>query len=502
MSQKENRIITSTENVLGYEAIERTPSTQQVEKENEKIEKKLVRKIDLKLIPWVSILYLLLSLDRNNIGNARLGSLEKDLNLVGNDYYTALTIFFAGYVIFHIPSNLLVKILRPSHWISSTMILWGICSLCQAFTHNAAGLIACRFFLGIFETGVGPSTPLFLSFWYQRNELATRVAIYFGSATIAGAFAGAIAYGVLSTLENAHGLAGWRWLFIVEAIPTILFGLMSFVVLPDTPETTKAGRWLSAHEREIAIQRIKKSGNIDDKLFDKKQFIAAWLDYKVWFSVLIYIGLNISLASFAVFLPTLIRDMGFSLLNAQLLTIPPYVIACCLVFIVSWNSDRTLQRGYHVMSVCIIGILGYLFLLTSSSSSSSHVGLRYTGAILVACGIYPIIPLTLSWVSNNQLGHTKRGVAIAMTSMMAQCFSMLGTQIYHSEDAPRYSRGHTICLVFLVLTACSAAILRYLLARENKRRDKVYGKNEALIDMSLIDIDGVYDKHPQFRYAL
>lgn len=180
------------------------------------------------------MLYLLLSLDRNNIGNARLGTLEKDLNLVGNDYYTALTIFFAGkrdtndymhrlslsvyilitrtgYVLFHIPSNLVVKRLKPSRWISGTMIMWGICSLCQAFTHNAAGLIACRFFLGVFETGVGPSTPLFLSFWYQREELATRVAIYFGSSTVAGAFAGAIAYGVLGTMEGAHGIAGWRY---------------------------------------------------------------------------------------------------------------------------------------------------------------------------------------------------------------------------------------------------------------------------------------------------
>lgn len=163
---------------------------------------------------------------------------------------------------------------------------------------------------------------------------------------------------------------------------------------------------------------------------------------------------------------------------------------------VSWNSDRTLQRGYHVIAVCTIGVMGYVFLL-----ATANVGLRYTGAVLVACGIYPIIPLTLSWVSNNQLGHTKRGVAIAMTSMIAQCFSMLGTQIYKTEDGPRYIKGHVICLVFLSLAGCSAGILRFLLARENDRRDKVYGVPESK-DMSGHDIDGVYDNHPQFRYAL
>ncbi|GAA5817408.1 hypothetical protein MFLAVUS_010954 [Mucor flavus] len=484
-------ILSSEEIVRSYDSI----SVLSTEREKAEVtERRLLRKLDFRLIPWLSVLYLLLSLDRNNIGNARLGTLEKDLNLVGNDYYTALTIFFAGYVLFHIPSNLLVKKLRPSRWISSTMILWGICSLCQAFTHNAAGLIACRFFLGVFETGVGPSTPLFLSFWYQRDELATRVAIYFGSSTVAGAFAGAIAYGVLGTLEGAHGLAGWRWLFIVEALPTIVLGFLSFIVLPDTPET--AGKWLTPEEKRVAIERTQRSGNTDEKSFDKKQFVAALIDYKVWFSVVIYIGLNIALASFSIFLPTIIRDMGFDSLKAQLLSIPPYIAAACLVFVVSWNSDRTLQRAYHIVVVCVIGVLGYVLLL-----ATTKVGLRYTGAILVACGIYPIIPLTLSWVSNNQLGHTKRGVAIAMTSMIAQCFSMLGTQIYRAEDGPRYIKGHTICLIFLSLAACSACVLRILLARENRKRNELYGVPESN-DMSGLNIEDVYDKHPQFRYAL
>ncbi|KAI8975419.1 major facilitator superfamily domain-containing protein [Mycotypha africana] len=194
--------------------------------------------------------------------------------------------------------------------------------------------------------------------------------------------------------------------------------------------------------------------------------------------------------------------MGFSSLHAQLLSIPPYVVACSLVFLVSWNSDRTLQRGYPIMGVCGIGMLGYIFLL-----ANDHVGLRYTGAVLVACGVYPIIPLTLSWVSNNQLGHTKRGVAIAMTSMIAQCFSMLGTQIYRTEDAPRYIKGHAICLVFLGIAACSAALLRSLLARENRKRDEAYGVvDESDINygemMTGAHLDGLYDKHPQFRYAL
>ncbi|KAI8092875.1 putative MFS transporter [Halteromyces radiatus] len=471
-------------------------TTMMMTEEERGLEKKLLRKQDIRMIPWLSLLYLMLSLDRNNIGNARLGGLEQDLHMEGNDYYTALTIFFAGYVIFHIPSNLLVKRLRPSFWISFTMVMWGICSFCQAFTHNAAGLIACRFFLGIFECGVGPSLPFFLSLWYQKDELALRVAIYFGSSTLAGAFSGAIAYGVLATLNGAHGIAGWRWIFIVEAVPTIALGLLSVMMIPDLP-TSVNRRWLTSEEQELAIKRATISGNTDNRPFDKKQLFAALMDYKNWLTVIIYVGLNVALGSYAVFLPTIIRDLGFTSLNAQLLSIPPYAVACCLVFLVSWNSDRIVQRGYHIMTMASIGALGYIFLL-----ASENLGLRYTGAILVACGIYPIIPLTLSWLSNNQLGHTKRGVAIAMVSMIAQAFAILGTQIYRTEDSPRFIRGHAVCLAFMILTGLTAGLLRFLLQRENKKRDREYGINTIKDLSSLQDIDILYDSHPQFRYTL
>ncbi|KAI8066803.1 major facilitator superfamily domain-containing protein [Gongronella butleri] len=484
---------TSYQSITPANDIEDVPQKNQIDPV---VEKRLLRKIDLRIVPWVAILYLLLSLDRNNIGNARLGTLEKDLNLVGNDYYTALTIFFAGYVIFMIPSNLMLKWVKPSRWIASTMILWGVSSLCQAFTHNAAGLIACRFFLGAFENGVGPATPLYLSFWYLREELALRIAIYFGASTIAGAFAGAIGYGVLRNLEGAHGIAGWRWLFIVEAIPTIVFGFLTYFALPNLP-SSKNKIWLTPEERQVAIDRIEQGGNNDTKPFDKKQFTTAFLDYRLWLAVLIYIGLNVCLASFAVFLPTIIKDLGFTSLTANLLTIPPYVIACIVVFIISWNSDRTLQRGYHIMGVTSIGVLGYIFLLVSQ-----NVPLSYVGAILAATGIYPNIALVQAWVANNCLGHTKRATSLAIVSMVAQCFAILGTQIYPATDAPRYRKGHGVCLAFMVLAFGSAAVLRFMLNRENKKRDNEHGKPTVTHLSTLKDFDTLYEQHPQFRYAL
>ncbi|KAG2177270.1 hypothetical protein INT43_007927 [Umbelopsis isabellina] len=464
--------------------------------ELKQLERRLLWKIDSRLLPVLSIMYLLAFLDRGNIGNARLGSLEKDLGLVGNDYYNALSIFYAGYVICQIPSNLMVKRMRPSRWIGITMTLWGVCSACMAATHNAAGIFAARFFLGCFETGIGPSAPLILSFWYRREELSSRLAVYLGSSTLAGAFGGALAYGVLGNLDGAQGLAAWRWLFIIEGLPTIALGLAAFFILPDYPETA-GSRWLTPEEKELAIQRGASAFNTDKSIFDMRQFKAAFLDYKNWMTALVYTGLNAPLASYTAFLPTIVKEMGFGSLEAQLLTIPPYVCACVYLFFMCWISDKLRQRANIIIIVAVTGSIGYIFLLIGN-----HVALQYVGACLAAMGLYPLIPLTLSWISNNQLGHTKRAVGIAMANTMSQTLSVLGTQIYKTQDAPAYRPGHAICLAFTCLTWITAIVLRYLLKRENNYKDKTYGRPGEIDEKHFEGAEDMYDKHPGFRYLL
>ncbi|KAI8582833.1 hypothetical protein K450DRAFT_225028 [Umbelopsis ramanniana AG] len=494
----EKQSISQPEGIPRPEDLKQDMALQTGEADNElkERERRLLWKIDLRLLPTLSVMYLLASLDRGNIGNARLGGLEADLHLEGNDFYNALSIFYAGYVLCQIPSNLMVKTMRPSRWIGITMTLWGVCSTCMAATKNAAGIFAARFFLGCFETGIGPSAPLILSFWYRREEMSSRLAVFLGSSTVAGAFGGALAYGVLGHLQGAQGLAAWRWLFIIEGIPTICLGLLAFVILPDFPASV-GKRWLTPEEKELAIQRGASAFNTDTSNFDMRQVKAALLDYKNWMTALVYTGLNAPLASYTSFLPTIVKTLGFTNLQAQLLTIPPYIAACVYLAIMCYLSDKLKQRAIFIIIVSMTATLGYMFLLIGN-----NVALQYVGACFAAMGLYPLIPLTLSWISNNQLGHSKRAVALAMANTMSQTLSVLGTQIYKTVDAPAYRPGHAICLAFTCMTWGTALVLRYILKKENAAKDKQYGVPGEIDEKHFVGAEDMYDKHPGFRYIL
>ncbi|CAO3641187.1 unnamed protein product [Cunninghamella blakesleeana] len=298
-----------------------------------KVEKRLLKKLDYCLMPFLAIMYLFNSLDRSNIGNAKLGTIEKDLHLQGNDFYNALMIFYLGYILCQIPSNLALKLTKPSLWIGITTIIWGVSSTSIGAVVNSSGLIAARFFLGCAEAGFSPCVPLLLSFWYQRHEFASRFAIFMSSATLSGAFAGALAYLIMDNLDQVHGLASWRWMFIIEGTPTIALGILCLFFLPNYPETASK-YWLTKEEKEVAIQRAINDGKSKhDDTVEKSQIKKAIFNYNTWFVALINSGALLSQASFTVFLPTIVKAMGFTALHAQLLTIPPYIVGCIFLLV-------------------------------------------------------------------------------------------------------------------------------------------------------------------------
>ncbi|KAJ2808259.1 hypothetical protein H4R20_000942 [Coemansia guatemalensis] len=465
--------------------------------EREKIVKRLKLKLDLRLVPYLALLYLFNALDRGNIGNARLAGLEEGTHLVGNQFYNALSFFYFGYTISQIPNMFIMKRVTPAVLVGVTMVLWGVCSTSMAGAKNYSGLVAARFFMGVFEAGVGPAAPIILSFFYLRHELAWRTALFYGSSTFAGAFGGLIAYGVATNLAHEK-LAPWQLLFIIEGIPTIFLGIVTIFVLPNSPETLE--RWfVTPEERQVALERSRSGHNTDSTSLDKRQLLASIKDVKNIFTCLIYIGLNIPLASYTSFLPTIVKLMGYKDAEAQLMTVPPYACAIVCVFAVCWNSDRTRRRGYHVAGSAAVACIGYILLI-----SSGHIGANYTGACFVAMGLYPIIPLMLSWVANNNVGHTKRAVSIAMLNTFGQCFATVGTQIYKTPTAPRFFMGYGVCLAFtVVMIVFSLALVAYL-KRENSRRDAEYGAPKPLTpeeQQEAID-NGIYDDHPSYRFFI
>ena len=216
-----------------------------------------LRKMDLRLIPMLAILYLLSFLDRGNIGNAKIQGLETDLKLTGPQYSLCATVFFFTYCAFEIPSNLLLKRFRPSIWLPSIMVAWGTVMTLMGVVQSYHGLLIARIFLGVAESGLYPGVAYYLTMWYCTDELALRQGMFFSAASVAGAFSGLLAYAI-AKMDGVGGYAGWRWIFILEGLLTVVVAVSAFFLLHDFPDTA---RFLTVEERAWVVHRLKYQGS-------------------------------------------------------------------------------------------------------------------------------------------------------------------------------------------------------------------------------------------------
>jgi MFS family permease len=200
------------------------------------IEKKLLRKIDTRLMPLLMLIYVLNYLDRNNIATARLGTLEDDLGLVGTQYNTVISIFFVGYILTQIPTNMILDKVRPSLFLPAVMCAWGVVSTCTAAVHNYQGLIALRFVLGFVEAPFFPGALFLLSSWYTKKELAARISILYAAGQMAGAFGGLLGSAIMAGMVDVAGLPAWRWLFLIEGVIVFPVAGLAMWILPKYPE--------------------------------------------------------------------------------------------------------------------------------------------------------------------------------------------------------------------------------------------------------------------------
>ncbi|PLB55397.1 MFS general substrate transporter [Aspergillus steynii IBT 23096] len=435
------------------------------------IEKRLLRKLDWRVPTLLGFLcrtrfHLLASLDRSNIGNAKIAGMEDDLHLSSDQYSWLLTIFYISYTVFEFLA-LMWKIIPPHRWAAITVMTWGIVATCQAAAQNWQGMMALRFLLGMGEAGFGPGTPFLLSFFYRRHELGLRCGLFVSSAPLANTFAGALAYGITSGHPK---LASWRLLFLVEGIPSCLAAFLAWFFLPDHPSTA---RFLTEDEKEVArarsIQRSGEGERVSGIVW--KDIGRTLLDVKAWLVALMYFSCNVSFSSLPVFLPTILKDMGFTSINAQGLTAPPYFLSFLLTIATTWLADRFQQRGLMIAFLSIVGAVGYVILATCTT-----VGVRYLGVFLAAAGVFPCIGNILPWSLNNQGSDTRRGMGIVILNIIGQCGPFLGTNVYPETDGPRYIRGQSICAAFMFFTTILALSLRTLLAWENRRLDEKHGK--------------------------
>ena len=295
-------------------------------------------------------------------GNARIlnndtgDSLEQSLKLDDNQYLIALMIFLVAYTIFEIPSNYLLKKYKPSRWLAFLMLLWGIMTMTIAATRNYAGLLATRFFLGVFEAGLFPGLVYCLTFWYKPDERAFRVALILAGATLGGAFGSAIAFGI-GQLNGAGGLEAWRWLFIIEGAPSVLLAPLIFLFYPDYPESV---HWLSPDERALATARLHGVASLGHARITWAEARATLMEGRFYLHHASWIAYSVAFSSISLFAPTIVQGLGFTGLSAQLFTVPPYAIAFFVVVTIAWLADRYEARSWAAIgsfTVCGVSFL-------------------------------------------------------------------------------------------------------------------------------------------------
>ncbi|KAM0335002.1 hypothetical protein ACHAQA_000036 [Verticillium albo-atrum] len=379
-------------------------------------EKKVLRKMDIRLIPMLALLYLLSFLDRGNIGNAKIEGLQEDLNMSDDQYNWCLTVFFFTYAAFE----------------------------------------------------------YYLTMWYCRHEIQFRQALFFSAASIAGAFSGLLAFAI-SKMHGVGGLEGWRWIFILEGIVTVLVAVWAFFTLHDFPETAS---FLTEDERAFVVFRLKYQSQAKGKQTSqvavpeaeefKWRYVGdAFKDWQIWVNIFVYWGIVCPLYGISLFLPTIVRNLGYTSSTAQLMTVPIYITAAVLAVIVAYISDKVGKRSPFIVSFLCIMIVGFSMCLASSNPR-----VVYGGVFLATCAIYPAFPGVISWLANNLAGSYKRSAGMAIQIGVGNLGGAMASNFYRGEDSPRYILGHALEIGFICAGIIAALILIFSYTAINKKRDR------------------------------
>ncbi|OIW33654.1 MFS general substrate transporter [Coniochaeta ligniaria NRRL 30616] len=456
----------------------------------------LRRKIDRRIVPLVTVLYLLCFLDRVNIGNARIQGLSRDLDLdKGVRFNWALSIFYIIYLLFEVPSNIVLKRIGPRFFLPLLVVGFGLVSMCTAFVTSFAGIMVARSFLGVFEGGAMPGMAFFLSTFYRREELLFRIGIYVSAASMAGAFGGLLATG-LSKIPpwgaEGHIVHEWRNIFFFEGIITMIVGLLAPIWMPDSPETAP---FLNAREKHIAAARlvIEHKANPAEHVTWQHMKRAIFCIHN-YTCALGFFLINITVQGLSVFMPTILNDLGWTAIKAQLMTVPVYAAACLVAIAIAYVSDKTKRRGVYLASFSTLAVVGFALLRWHTDPN-----IRYMAVFFVCVGAFPGGPGFLSWAINNSAGPAVRAVSSGYVVTLGTVGGIVATWTYTKNDAPKYPTGHTInlcgqiCVVILSIWG--------ILYCKWENRQRAAGKRDRRLDglSPQQEMDLGY-RHPNFRY--
>ena len=340
---------------------------------------RVVARVTRRLIPFLFLLYIVAFLDRVNVGFAAL-QMKADLGLGDAVYGFGAGIFFLGYFVFEIPSNLILVRVGPRFWIARIMITWGLISSAMMFVRGETAFYALRFLLGVAEAGFFPGIVLYLTHWYPAAERARAVALFMTATAMAGVIGGPIS-GALLEMDGLGGLEGWQWLFLLEGIPAVVLGFVVLAVLTDRPEQAQ---WLEPEDRHWLMERLAEERASVERTHGRLALRRALLDRRVWSLSALYFALILGIYGVSLWLPQIVAGLAqMSDFEVGLVSALPYVVASLAMVVVGAHSDRSGERRWHIAAPSLAGALGF-----AASAGFEHPALALAGLCLAAFGIW------------------------------------------------------------------------------------------------------------------
>ena len=459
--------------------------------------RRLLRRIDLHVMPLICVVYFLQYIDKTAISYASVTGIQQSTGLKGSEFNWVASIFFFGQLAFEFPTVRLIQLFPLAKYASINVTLWGAVLACLAACKNYAGLLACRFFLGVLEAAVVPAWVLFTSQWYTKEEQAFRVGIWFSTCGVAQMFGGFMAYGVATGVgrDPTASLRGWQVIFLFLGLFTSAVGILFWFIMPDSP--AMAG-FLSQEEKALHLERIRgNEQGIGSQAFKWSHVKEALTDTMTWLYAFWIFAANIPNSIATSFGNILVKGLGYTNEESLLLVTPLGAWEIVALIGLTWLAMKTKQRLYCCIAGHIPAIIGAI-LMATTEKVPALVGYYTTGGIPI--GWTTILGLQ----SSNVAGSTKKITVACIGTIAYTVGNIISPQTFQPKDAPHYLPAKiSICIIYVLVTI-DLFVMRWVLQRRNRLRDQ---EKEALGDAhrpeenhEFLDMTDLENR--EFRYEL
>ena len=441
-------------------------------------ESKIVWKNDWYVTFWAFVMFTALDFDRGNIQQALSDDMLKDLKLTTNDYNLGSTINLVCFLAAELPSQLLSKWIGPDIWIPGQLVLWSIVSISQCTIKTRSGFLATRALIGALQGGFIPDVCLWMSYFYTSKEFPLRMSLFYIANPLTQVWSSLLAFALLK-IHTDLLKEGWRWLFIVEGVFTLLIGLVLFFKMPASVVQTRTwyrkNGWYTEREEKILVNKILRDDPSKGDMHNRepvgpKELIKSLLDYDIWPIYVVRFLTDIGSSPVSQYMTLTLRKLGFSTFRTNALTIPYNMISIIMLVIIGYLTEVFNQRAL-AMAITPLWVFSCVIPLRFWPGAQKDVWGTYA-LLTVLLGHASLASITITWCSANSNSVRARAVSAALVNMFSQAAGICSSNIYRKDDAPLYKRGNTnlIIVAFSAFAACFLAKGYYIF--RNKQKEK------------------------------